>query len=245
MPPVWKTWGGKRCCELAAIHAGWESFSLAVVFHHCPPPCRRKEPPLLITHNNLGIDAWLISYLIIAGTKLPCKIRVLWPYRPVQQQLIDTGIHQQGGVSGLSTNPGPSRYATDGAAFTHHQALGFGQLPCGGLGVGGRQNNKSAEAHNHYSSKIKTLRLWNKKTKCCRWKYDCRTCCHVKEEGEDAAPVVASPKNPPRSIKGERQHAACQLTRTALHLLASGDVHHLQVVLAVSYLQYTKEKEDF
>lgn len=98
------------------------------------------------------------SYLIIAGTKLSCKIRVLWPYRPVQQQLIDTGVHQQGGVSGLSANPGPSRYATDGAAFTHHQALGFGQLPYGGLGVGGRPSNKSAEAHNHYSSKVKGVK---------------------------------------------------------------------------------------
>lgn len=54
------------------------------------------------------------------------------PRRPVQQQLIDAGVDQQGGVSGLSADPRASRYATDGAAFTHHQALGFGQLPCGG-----------------------------------------------------------------------------------------------------------------
>lgn len=54
------------------------------------------------------------------------------PHRPVQQQLVDAGVDQQGGVSGLPANPGPSRYAADGAAFTHHQTLGFGQLPCGG-----------------------------------------------------------------------------------------------------------------
>lgn len=48
------------------------------------------------------------------------------PHRPVQQQLIDAGVDQQGGVSGLSANPGPGRDAADGAAFAHHQALGFG-----------------------------------------------------------------------------------------------------------------------
>lgn len=69
------------------------------------------------------------------------------------------------------------------------------------------------------------------------------TCRHVKEEGEDAPPVIASPKDPPRSIKGERQHAACQLTGAPLHLLSSGDVHHLQVVFAVSYLQHMTGSE--
>ena len=48
------------------------------------------------------------------------------PYRPVKQQLIDTGVDQQGGVPGLSANPRPSRNAADGTAFAHHQALGFG-----------------------------------------------------------------------------------------------------------------------
>lgn len=133
------------------------------------------------------------SYLIVAGTKLSCKIKVLWPHRPVQQQLIDTGVHQQGGVSGLSANPRPSRYATDGAAFTHHQALGFGQLPCRGGEGGGRQSNKSAETHNHYSSKIKTLRVWNKKNKmwllylwpCQRGR---RRCCPCRRQPKGSAP---------------------------------------------------------
>lgn len=48
------------------------------------------------------------------------------PYRPIKQQLIDTGVDQQGGVPGLSANPRARRDAADGAAFTHHQALGFG-----------------------------------------------------------------------------------------------------------------------
>lgn len=76
------------------------------------------------------------------------------------------------------------------------------------------------------------------KWKCC----EC-TCSHVKEEGEDAPPVITSPKDPPRSIKRERQHAACQLTGAPLHLLPSGDVHHLQVVLAVSHLQHRTTNE--
>lgn len=71
------------------------------------------------------------------------------------------------------------------------------------------------------------------------------TCCHVEEEGKDAAPVIASPQDPPRCIKGERQHAACQLTGAPLHLLPSGDVNHLQVVLAVPHLEYRPRSEDF
>lgn len=77
-----------------------------------------------------------------------------------------------------------------------------------------------------------------------RWKCCECTCRHVEEEGEDAPPVIASPKDPPRSIKGERQHATCQLTGAPLYLLSGGDVHHLQVVLAVSYLQHTNGSED-
>lgn len=76
-----------------------------------------------------------------------------------------------------------------------------------------------------------------------RWKC-VRTCRHIKEEGEDAAAVVASPQDPPRSIKGQRQHAACQLTGAPFHLLPSGDIHHLQVMLAVSNLQSTTGSED-
>lgn len=76
-----------------------------------------------------------------------------------------------------------------------------------------------------------------------RWKC-VRTCRHIKEEGEDAPSVVASPQDPPRSIKGKRQHAACQLTGAPFNLLPSGDVHHLQVMLAVSYLQITTGGED-
>lgn len=76
-------------------------------------------------------------------------------------------------------------------------------------------------------------------------KWKCyNTCGHVKEEGEDAPPVIASPKDPSRSIKGKRQHAACQLTGAPLHLLPSGDVHHLQVVLAVSHLEHKTRSED-
>lgn len=71
-----------------------------------------------------------------------------------------------------------------------------------------------------------------------------RTCRHIKEEGEDAPSVVASPQDPPRSIKGKRQHAACQLTGAPFNLLPSGDVHHLQVMLAVSYLQITTGGEE-
>lgn len=70
------------------------------------------------------------------------------------------------------------------------------------------------------------------------------TCGHVKEEREDAPPVITGPKDLPWSIKGERQHAACQLTGAPLHLLPSGDVHHLQVVLAVSHLEHRSGNED-
>lgn len=80
-----------------------------------------------------------------------------------------------------------------------------------------------------------TLPKW----KCC----EC-TCGHVKEEREDAPSVITGPKDPPRSIKGERQHAACQLTGAPLHLLPSGDVHHLQVVLAVSHLHHKTGNEE-
>lgn len=76
-----------------------------------------------------------------------------------------------------------------------------------------------------------------------KWKSR-RTCGHVKEEGEDAPPVIASPKDSPRSIKGERQHTTCQLTGAPLHLLPSGDVYHLQVVLAVPHLEHRPGNED-
>lgn len=76
-----------------------------------------------------------------------------------------------------------------------------------------------------------------------RWKR-VRTCRHIKEEGEDAPSVVASPQDLPRSIKGKRQHAACQLTGAPFNLLPSGDIHHLQVMLAVSYLQTTTGGEE-
>lgn len=70
------------------------------------------------------------------------------------------------------------------------------------------------------------------------------TCGHVKEEGKNTAPVVAGPKDPPWGIKGQRQHAARQLTGAPLHLLPCGDVHHLQVVLAVSHLHDRSGRED-
>lgn len=71
-----------------------------------------------------------------------------------------------------------------------------------------------------------------------------RTCRHIKEEGEDAPSVIASPQDPPRSIKGKRQHAACQLTGAPFNLLPSRDIHHLQVMLAVPYLEITTGGED-
>lgn len=70
------------------------------------------------------------------------------------------------------------------------------------------------------------------------------TCGHVKEEGEDAPPVIPSPKDSPWGVKGQGQHAARQLTGAPLRLLAGGDVHHLQVVLAVSHLQNGTGCED-
>ena len=69
------------------------------------------------------------------------------------------------------------------------------------------------------------------------------TCGHIKQEGEDAPPVVPGPQDPAGRIKGEREHAARQLTGAPLHLLPRGDVHHVEVVLAVPHLHHTVNQE--
>lgn len=102
--------------------------------HHYPPPCRHKNVNTS-SHTCYTSEEGYELCLSTSETKLPVhKQGFALTDWPVQQQLIDTGVDQQGGVSGLSANPGPSRYAADGAAFTHHQTLGFGQLPCWGVG---------------------------------------------------------------------------------------------------------------
>lgn len=62
------------------------------------------------------------------------------------------------------------------------------------------------------------------------------TCGHVKEEGENASPVIASPQDSPWCIKRERQHSTRQFAGASFHFLPSGDVHHLQVMFAVANL---------
>ena len=50
--------------------------------------------------------------------------------RPVEQQLVEASIYEQGGVPGLAADPGAGGDTSHRATLMHHQTLGFGQLPC-------------------------------------------------------------------------------------------------------------------
>lgn len=65
-PLVWKTWGGRKCCECAEIRAEWGSFSSAAEFLHCPPPCPCDQ----------------IQYLECMQSNGSSELTVRWANRP-------------------------------------------------------------------------------------------------------------------------------------------------------------------